>query len=84
MRFETEDGFVEIPIRARGFHPAPGDTFAIHYQPGNPQGYRREAGVDAVYGVIVAWAGVALFVVGAILLTLGWISRRRNRRPFFE
>jgi hypothetical protein len=84
MRFEAEEGVVEMPIHTRGFHPAPRDTFVIVYNPANPKGWTREPGVDPEYGVWLTWMGVALLVGGGVLLALGWVSRRRNGRPFFE
>jgi hypothetical protein len=84
MRFETDAGVMEMPIYWRGHHPTPGSTIVIVYDPSNPKRWSREPGADPVFGVILAWIGVALFGVGAFLLTLGWVSRRRNCRPFLE
>jgi hypothetical protein len=38
----------------------------------------------AAYGIALVWIGILKLLGGPALLTLGWISRRRNHRPFWQ
>jgi hypothetical protein len=84
LRFQTEQGTVEVPVTQRGFHSPLGATLTILYEPGDPRRWRLPAGDDPLAGAGLAAGGVALFCGGAVMLTLGWISRRRRDRPFWQ
>jgi hypothetical protein len=84
LRVKTEQGTIDVPMSRRGFHSPPGTSFKILYEPDNPQGWRTTEGYDPLAGVGLAVGGVVIFLSGAGLLTLGWVSRRRKDRPFWQ
>lgn len=81
LRFETEKGVVEVPLETKGVLPV-GRTYGIFYEPGNPQDWTWEP--VTAYGVGLVWVSVLMILCGTALLALGWISRRRNHRPFWQ
>jgi hypothetical protein len=83
LRFKTDQGTVEVPAPSRGFHSPPGTTFAILYEPNDPEKWHWEKGFNRQEGLGLVGGGVVMFLVGVGLLMLGWISRRRNKRALW-
>jgi hypothetical protein len=84
LRFETDQGIVEIRDRLRGFHDAVGSKLNIYYVPGAPYHWRRASPrLNPHHELILAGVGVGFMLLGALLLVLGWFARRRSGRPYW-
>jgi hypothetical protein len=83
LRFETDQGPVEIRGRMRGFHDAVGSKLKICYLPGDPYCWQRGPRPNPSSELIVAGLGVGFILFGVVLLVLGWFARRRSGRPFW-
>jgi hypothetical protein len=83
LRFETDQGPVEIRARMRGFHDAVGSKLRIYYDPGDPHRWRRGPRPNPSAELALAGVGVGFFLFGVVLLVLGWFARRQSGRPFW-
>jgi hypothetical protein len=83
LRFETDEGIVEVPIRSRGFHEPAGTKLRILYEPGAPEGWRQAPMENPSHELILAGVGIGISLSGVVMLVLGWMARRRSGRPFW-
>jgi len=84
LRFETDQGPVEIQSRLRGFHDDVGSKLRIYYDPGDPHRWRRGPMPNPSEELILAGVGVGFALVGVALLVLGWFARSLSGRPFWR
>jgi hypothetical protein len=84
LRFETDQGLVEVRARMRGFHDAVGSKLKIVYDPGDPRRWHRAPRPNPSHELVLAGVGVGFMLFGVVLLVLGWFARRRSGRPFWR
>jgi hypothetical protein len=83
LRFETDNGMVEIRAHMRGFHDAVGTKLKIYYVPGAPEHWQRAPLINPSHELILAGGGVLFIISGVVMLVLGWFARQRSGRPFW-
>jgi hypothetical protein len=83
LRFETDEGVVEVPIRSRGFHEPAGTKMHIAYVPGAPEWWKPAPLENRSHELGLAGVGMGMSLVGVVMLVLGWRPRRRSGRPFW-
>lgn len=83
LRFETDQGPVEVRTRTRGFHEAVGTTLGICFDPADPYHWRRGPRPSPDHELILAGVGGGFILFGAALLVLGWFARQRSGRPYW-
>jgi len=81
IRFTTDQGHAVEASMPQGRSEPVGSTVKILYERGNPHRWVMDPGYDSSHGLGVATAGAAILLGGIALVTVGLVSRRRNRGP---
>src|SRR5262249_48064308 len=83
LRFETDNGTVEIRARMRGFHDTVGTKLKIYYVPAPPERWQRAPLINPSHELILAGVGGLFIMFGVVMVVLGWFARQRSSRPFW-